>query len=104
MPRCHQRKVVLTGFPSKRRRFFARAVPGVRHRPCSICTERERPMSLESLVEQVVPHASPEHTGPAWGKIAVIVAAIVALAAAWRYTPLTEYVTPERVAAWAENV
>lgn len=61
-------------------------------------------MSLESLVEHVVPHAPPERKGPAWGKITLIVAVIAALAAAWRYTPLSEYVTAERVAAWADGV
>ena len=41
-------------------------------------------MSLESLVEHVVPHPPPERKGPAWGKIALIVAVIAGLAAAWR--------------------
>lgn len=61
-------------------------------------------MSLESLVERVVPHAAPQRKGPAWGKIALIAIVVAGLAAAWRYTPLSEYVTPERVAAWAEGV
>jgi uncharacterized membrane protein YdjX (TVP38/TMEM64 family) len=41
---------------------------------------------------------------PAWGKIAVIVLACVALAAAWRYTPLSEFITAERIVAWARAV
>ena len=61
-------------------------------------------MSLESLVEHVVSHAPPERKGPAWGRIALIAIVIAGLAAAWRYTPLSEYVTPERVAAWADGV
>jgi uncharacterized membrane protein YdjX (TVP38/TMEM64 family) len=41
---------------------------------------------------------------PAWGKIAVIVLAIAALAAAWRYTPLHEYITGPRLVEWARAV
>jgi len=41
---------------------------------------------------------------PAWGKIAMIVLACAALAAAWRYTPLSELITAERVIAWARAV
>lgn len=41
---------------------------------------------------------------PAWGKLAAIVLACAALAAAWRYTPLSELVTPERIIGWARAV
>jgi phospholipase D1/2 len=41
---------------------------------------------------------------PAWGKIALIVLACAALAAAWRYTPLSEFITAQRVIAWARAV
>ena len=42
--------------------------------------------------------------GPAWGKIAVIAVVVVALAAIWRYTPLADYLTAERIIGWAERV
>jgi phospholipase D1/2 len=42
--------------------------------------------------------------GPAWGRLAAIVLACAALAAAWRYTPLSELVTAERIIAWARAV
>ena len=45
-----------------------------------------------------------ERIGPAWGKIVLIAVTFVALAAAWRYTPLSHFVTAERVIAWAEGV
>jgi len=67
-------------------------------------SERESAVSLESLAEHVVPHAPPERKGPAWGKIALIAIAIAALAAAWRYTPLSEFLTAERIAGWADGV
>jgi uncharacterized membrane protein YdjX (TVP38/TMEM64 family) len=38
---------------------------------------------------------------PAWGKIAAFLVACVALAAAWRYTPLSELVTAQRINEWA---
>lgn len=41
---------------------------------------------------------------PAWGKILTFLVVCVALAAAWRYTPLSELVTGERVTAWARAV
>jgi uncharacterized membrane protein YdjX (TVP38/TMEM64 family) len=41
---------------------------------------------------------------PAWGKLVAIVLACAALAAAWRYTPLSELVTAERIIAWARAV
>jgi phospholipase D1/2 len=41
---------------------------------------------------------------PAWGKLVAIALACAALAAAWRYTPLAELVTPERIIAWARAV
>jgi phospholipase D1/2 len=41
---------------------------------------------------------------PAWGKIALVVFATVALAAAWRFTPLAEFITAERIIGWARAV
>ena len=42
--------------------------------------------------------------GPAWGKIALILVGAAALAAAWRWTPLAEYVTAERILGWTRAV
>ena len=41
---------------------------------------------------------------PAWGKIAAIAVAIALLAAAWRWTPLGEYLTAERIVGWTRAV
>ena len=41
---------------------------------------------------------------PAWGKILLVALATAALAAAWRFTPLSEFVTAERIVAWARAV
>ncbi len=42
--------------------------------------------------------------GPAWRKIIALTLAVAALAAVWRYTPISQFITPERVAAWAHAV
>jgi phospholipase D1/2 len=41
---------------------------------------------------------------PAWGKIALIALVTLALAAAWRYTPLAEVLTAERISSWSRSV
>jgi uncharacterized membrane protein YdjX (TVP38/TMEM64 family) len=45
-----------------------------------------------------------QRRGPAWGKIAAIAVAIALLAAVWRWTPLGEYVTAERIVGWTRAV
>lgn len=44
------------------------------------------------------------HRRPAWGKILTAALVVAALAAGWRYTPLSELVTAERIVAWARAV
>ena len=41
---------------------------------------------------------------PAWGKLAALAVAIAALALAWRYTPLSELITAQRINDWARAV
>lgn len=41
---------------------------------------------------------------PAWWKVLAALVLAAALAAAWRYTPLADYVTAERVGGWARAV
>lgn len=38
---------------------------------------------------------------PAWGKIAVAALVCVALAAAWKFTPLADYLTRDEIQAWS---
>jgi uncharacterized membrane protein YdjX (TVP38/TMEM64 family) len=47
--------------------------------------------------------AAPARAGPAWGRIALIALAVAALSAMWRYTPLHDYLTPQRVFDWAQS-
>jgi phospholipase D1/2 len=44
------------------------------------------------------------HRRPAWGKIAGAALVLLALAALWRFTPLAEYLTAERIRGWASLV
>lgn len=41
---------------------------------------------------------------PAWGKLALFALLLAALAAAWHWTPLSEYLTAARVTTWARTV
>ena len=41
------------------------------------------------------------HRRPAWGKIAAAVLVLAALAALWRFTPVAEYLTADRIREWA---
>ena len=45
-----------------------------------------------------------ERIGPAWGKLILIAIVFAGLAAAWRYTPLAQFVSAERVIEWAHSV
>ena len=63
----------------------------------------ERPVSLDMLVEQFSADdsAPAPRRSPAWGKIAGFGLALLILTLAWRYTPLAELATAERVREWA---
>ncbi|MEP7205526.1 MAG: VTT domain-containing protein [Casimicrobiaceae bacterium] len=65
----------------------------------------EKPVSLDQLIDEFSPDVE-EHRrkGLPWGKIAIGAVIIAALMAAWRFTPLSEFLEPKRVTAWAEHV
>lgn len=61
-------------------------------------------METAQIASNAPARAAPARTrrrGPAWGKIIAFAVVIAALAAAWRYTPLSEYITHERITGWA---
>jgi phospholipase D1/2 len=41
---------------------------------------------------------------PAWGKIALAALVVAGLAIAWRFTPLADYLTAQRITEWARTV
>lgn len=66
----------------------------------------ERPVSIDMLIDQLSADepAAARRRGPAWGTIASFGLALLVLALAWRYTPLSEFATAERVRDWARAV
>ena len=61
---------------------------------------------MDHATDRAVPAAHVTHAksdGPAWGKIVLIAAAFALLTAMWRYTPLKDFLTPERVIDWAHT-
>jgi phospholipase D1/2 len=63
----------------------------------------ERPVSLDSFVKRFSPTSQDGSASPAWLKLVAGIAIIVALALAWRLTPLAELITPENVMDWARS-
>jgi len=60
----------------------------------------ERPVSLDALIEQFAPETNAKKTVPFWKSIMALVFFATSLWLVWRYTPLAEIVTPEKVIAW----
>ncbi len=63
-------------------------------------TDPEQPLSPNQLVEHFAPELDSKTRGYLGLKITIAVLICVGLVAAWRYTPLKEYVTVEAVLAW----
>ncbi|HYD57470.1 MAG TPA: VTT domain-containing protein [Burkholderiales bacterium] len=63
----------------------------------------DEPISLDFLrIERAAEAAEPGRERPAWGKLALIAVVVLALTAAWRFTPLAEAITAEKVIEWAK--
>jgi phosphatidylserine/phosphatidylglycerophosphate/cardiolipin synthase-like enzyme len=68
--------------------------------------DMEKPVSLETLAEQLTPeldHVADEPAAFPWGKLLLGVAVVALLTAAWRFTPLAHIFTPENVIDWFES-
>jgi len=61
----------------------------------------DEPISINFLDGERATAVRPIGDGPAWGQLAAIAIGVLALAAAWRFTPLAAFVAPERAMAWA---
>jgi phospholipase D1/2 len=71
--------------------------------PIAELVDSERPVSAEKLIEQFAPDVTVMKSHLlAWPL--VVLSFVVGLFAAWRWTPLSEYVTPQAVTAWATSL
>ncbi|HEY9380867.1 MAG TPA: VTT domain-containing protein [Burkholderiales bacterium] len=63
----------------------------------------ERPVSLDSLIDQFSPDVESDSRKSRWVKLGLAVGGIAALALAWRFTPLADVFTAENITGWARD-
>ena len=63
----------------------------------------EEPIALQALLDEREIVAQQAKATPAWGKLALLLLAIISLTLLWRATPLAGVVSPENVIAWAKD-
>jgi phospholipase D1/2 len=62
----------------------------------------ERPIRPEHLLREILPDDLPApKRHPMWKALAILLA-LAGVAAAWRWTPLREWISPDRLTAWTE--
>ncbi|HVF16567.1 MAG TPA: VTT domain-containing protein [Steroidobacteraceae bacterium] len=62
----------------------------------------EKPVAIQTLVEMFSPDVEPrKRKGRSWMKFAAAVAAVAALTAMWKFTPLAHWLEPDVVTGWA---
>lgn len=66
-------------------------------------TDPERPVSLDTLVEQLTPEPELQTRPSHRKKIVAGLVVLLALALAWRFTPLAEWITVERMTGMARD-
>ncbi len=64
----------------------------------------EKPIDAERLAEELLPPRERPRVAKRLAVIATFLAGIVALAAAWRWGPLSELARPDAIAAWGASV
>lgn len=63
----------------------------------------ERPIALDRLVQEFAPDVGPHRVLP-WKRLTAGALALLAMALAWRFTPLAQAVTPGDVIDWAHRL
>ena len=63
----------------------------------------EEPIALQALMDEREIVERQAKATPAWGKLALLFVAVIALTLLWRATPLATAVSPENVIAWAKD-
>lgn len=69
--------------------------------PESAIFDPERPIDLEKLLASFLPEEVPEEQRPLLWRIGASALVIAGLAAAWRWSPLSEWINPENLASLA---
>jgi uncharacterized membrane protein YdjX (TVP38/TMEM64 family) len=68
--------------------------------PDAAVLDPERPVGPDELMERLLPELGPPESRPL-ARVLGLAVAVLALGALWRFTPLSEWATPERLAALA---
>ena len=63
----------------------------------------EEPIALQALLDEREIVEEQARATPAWGKLVLLLAAIISLTLLWRATPLAHVVSPENVIEWARD-
>jgi phospholipase D1/2 len=63
----------------------------------------DEPIALEALLDEREAGTAEVRESPQWGKLALIAGVLLALMAAWRFTPLSGMISAENVIAWAKD-
>jgi phospholipase D1/2 len=71
--------------------------------PASAVFDPERPVSPEKLVEEFVPEKVRQSGKHSLLRLGLILLVLLALSAAWRWTPLGEWLSVERITGWIDH-
>jgi len=63
----------------------------------------EAPVGIDALHAELAPRVRERSGVGLWLRMATAIAVILGLAAMWRYSPLAQWTTAERIIAWAEQ-
>ncbi len=72
--------------------------------PASAVFDPERPVSPEKLLEEFVPEDISKLGKHSLLRLGLILLVLLALSAAWRWTPLGEWLTVERISGWIDQL
>jgi phospholipase D1/2 len=72
--------------------------------PASAVFDPERPVSPEELLEEFVPEKVRQSGKHGLLRLGLILLALLALSAAWRWTPLGEWLSVERITGWLDHL
>lgn len=72
--------------------------------PASAVFDPERPVSPEKLLEEFVPEDVSKPGKHGLLRLGLILLVLLALSAAWRWTPLGEWLTVERISDWIDQL